>query len=137
LGCINDYTAIRGTIAIPYLPQTLPFSLTSCCQHFQVLLSITPVLLHLCKSHVCRAISHWVKSIDRCPTIRTHVKSISHIFINLFRHVTSNMDLSDIIVHLGLLLYIFEKPFFHVPRSALITQRNSAGNMTESMQYCY
>ena len=40
------------------------------------------------------------------------------------------MDLSDIVVHLGLLCYIFEKPFFHIPRTALITKRSSAADMT-------
>ena len=65
----------------------------------------------------------------RGPVIRSHVKHITHIMLNLFRNITSVMELSDAIVHIGLALYIFDKPFLSVPRTAIITRRKSSPSM--------
>jgi hypothetical protein len=97
----------------------------------QVLLEITPTLLHWCKSHVIRAVAHWCKSIDRGPIIRSHVKTVNHIMVNMFRHATSNMDFSDVVIHLGIVLYIFNKPFLEAHRTSLIVERKSATDLKD------
>ena len=41
------------------------------------------------------------------------------------------MDFSDVVIHLGILLYIFDKPFLEAQRTSLIVERKSATDLED------
>jgi hypothetical protein len=72
-----------------------------------------------------RAVVEWIKSLERGEKIRANLPAFKEVFCNVFRHITTNFQISETIVHLGLMIYIFQIPYFSVDRTDLITRRSS------------
>jgi hypothetical protein len=84
-----------------------------------------PTLLSVCNAHTVIAVSRWIKSNDRPSNVRNIRKQMNRMLLALFHNGTKKFSLSQTLVHLGLFIYMLEKPYLNVSRNDLVVKRSA------------
>ena len=89
----------------------------------ELLLEYAPLLLHWCFAHVMNAITKWCDSNDRSSSFKLVKNKISIVISDIIRHGCSTLDHHEMIVHVGLLKYLTQKPMIKMRRSQAISMK--------------
>lgn len=82
------------------------YSLEACEKYIKLLQTYTSVLLHQCKPHSIKDGKVWVVSAKRKPEHKKYQGQFKKMLMHLFCHASGEWNISEAIVHAGLLLYI-------------------------------
>ena len=89
----------------------------------ELLLKYAPVLLHWCYAHVMNAVSKWCDSADRSQAFKLVKNKITMVIMEIVRHGCSTLDIHEMLVHVGILKYLTQKPFLTLKRSYAVTMK--------------
>ena len=94
----------------------------------ELLLGYAPLLLHWCFAHVMNAITKWCDSNERSSVFKLVKNKISIVVTDIIRHGCSTLDQHKMIVHIGLLKYLTQKPMIKLKYSQAISMKRKTSN---------
>ena len=121
----HEYLTKYGVVALLDILGVSSLNIEECKKIHNKLHEIIPTSLSVCNAHTIIAVCRWVKSNDRPQCVRADNKALKAMLLNLFRNGTKTLSLAELIVHLGLMIFILETPFLEVERNNTILARHS------------